>query len=317
MIEQLKKESFTAPLLVLAVTLLTALSGKVLENAAITKADDLLLTYVILELMIFVLPGVFYTKCKKKGYNSQLHLISIGFSQLPFILLMALVMATGGTLIGLCYSHFGLSYDNSTAFWQDALLLSEGELFENEKEVVLLSLTLAVVPAFAEEFLFRGVLLTEYSRYGAFSSLLITSLLFAIVHFDPILTPVYFLAGMALGYTAIATRSVFAAGVTHALFNLYSFFVSPLVSNFISLEGGTAAVFYAIIVLFLICMMLALGEGQRLFSGYSVSGISSPRRVKRRFAALHPAFEALSPTFLLCILLFVLVALKVIPAPNG
>ena len=314
---KLKGAAFTAPLTVLAAAALTALSSKVVLQTPPNGAEDLLLTYVILELLIFVLPGVFYAKCKQKGYAGQLHLISFGFSQLPFILLMTLVMATGATLLGLLYGHFDLQFDSSATFWQDALLLSEGELFASEKEVVLLSLTLAVVPAFAEEFLFRGVLLTEYSRYGVFPALLVTSLLFAIIHFDPLLFPVYFLAGMALGYTAFATRSVFAAGVTHSLFNLYSFFVSPLVSNFISLEGGTVAVYYVVTVLFLICLMLAFGEGERLFAGYSFSGLSSPRRIQKTFAALHPAFEALSPTLLLCILLFILVALKVIPSPNG
>lgn len=317
LLKSLKRESFTAPLTVLAAAALTALSGKVLDAVNPNGTEDLLLTYVILELLIFVLPGVFYAKCKPKDYTGRLHLISFGFSQLPFILLMTLVMATGATLVGLLYSHFDLQFDSSAAFWQDALILSEGELFESEKEVLYLSLTLAVVPAFAEEFLFRGVLLTEYSRYGVLPALLITSLLFAIIHFDPLLAPVYFLAGMALGYTAFATRSVFAAGVTHALFNLYSFFVSPLVSNFISLEGGTVAIYYVVIVLFLICLMLAFGEGERLFAGYSFSGLSAPRRIKKRFAALHPAFEAISPTLLLCILLFILVALRVIPPPNG
>ncbi len=311
----MKKASFTAPLPVLAAALLIALSGRVLETAAKGGTEDLLLTYVVLELIIFVLPGVLYAKCKQKGYTAGLHLISFGFSQLPFILLMTLVMATGSILLGLCYSHFDLQFDSSASFWRDALILSDGEIFENEKEVLYLSLTLAVVPAFAEEFLFRGILLTEYSRYGAFPALLVTSLLFTVIHFDPLLAPVYFLSGMALGYTALATRSAFAAAVTHALFNLYSFFVAPLVSNFISLEGGTVAIYYVIIVLFLISMMLAFGEGERLFAGYSISGLSFPRRIQKRFAALPPALETLSPTLLLCILLFVLVALKVLPAP--
>ncbi|MBP3322438.1 MAG: CPBP family intramembrane metalloprotease [Clostridia bacterium] len=313
MIEKLKKESFTAPLLVLAVALLSVLVGSIPVMDAIQSKEELFLTSVILELLIFVLPGVFYAKCKKRGYTSQLQLISFGFSKLPLVVLMSLVMAMGAILMSLIYTHFGLSFDSSTSFLQEAVALSGEAYFESEKDVVYLALVLAVVPAFAEEFFFRGILLKEYSRYGMFPSILVCALFFAMLHFDLTLFPVYFLAGMALGYTAYATRSAFAAGAVHAIFNLFSLFVSPLVSNFISLESGKIAVFYVVTVLFLLLLMLAFGEGERLFAGYSVSGISSPRRVQKRFAALPPSFEMLSPTFLICVLLFVLVALKILP----
>lgn len=313
--KRLSREVFTAPLLVLAICALMLLANFALSKAAFQNQETLLFSYVIVELLIFVLPGVFYVKCKKRGYAADMQLISFGFSQLPIIVLMFFIMALGGVLASLIYSHFGISYDSAAKIWQDALSLSGGEFFTDEQTVIYLSLVLAVVPAFAEEFLFRGVILKEYSRYGMLTALLVSSLFFAMLHFDLTLFPVYFFLGMALGFTAYTTRSVFASAIVHSLYNLFSLFIAPLVSNFISLEKGKIAVFYVVAVLFLLFLMLALGESERLFAGYSISGISSPKQVKKRFSALPASFEVLSFTFLLCAALFILIAFQILPAP--
>ncbi|MBQ8911857.1 MAG: hypothetical protein IJY89_04745, partial [Clostridia bacterium] len=166
MLESFKKETFTAPLLVLSICLFMALSNFAVSFVEFESRQDLLLTYAVMELLVFVLPAVFYVKCKKRGYAADMQMISFGFSQLPLILLMFFVLSLGGILFSLVYTYFGISFDSSAKIWQDALSLSKGDFFENEKTMVYISLVLAVVPAFAEEFVFRGVLLKEYSRYG-------------------------------------------------------------------------------------------------------------------------------------------------------
>ncbi|MBQ7847083.1 MAG: CPBP family intramembrane metalloprotease [Clostridia bacterium] len=309
------KESFTAPLLVLFVIALTFLSKKAPDLLQFSSREDLFLTYTVLELLIFVLPGVLYTKMKPRGYCADMNLISFGFSQLPQIILMFLVMVFGGVLMGLAYDHFGIAINTAGTLRQDAQMLFESGLSGNAKELVYLCLALAVVPAFAEEFLFRGVLLREYRPYGMLCAVSVTSFFFAILHFDILLFPFYFLAGMALGFTAYCTRSAFASGVVHALYNLFSFFVLPIINNFLSLESGRIAVFYSVVVLFLLFLMLAFGEAERLFSGYSTAGLPRMRLQKKKFAALPACFDVLTIPFLLCVLLFVLGSLQIIPLP--
>jgi membrane protease YdiL (CAAX protease family) len=315
MLERFKRSAFTAPLLVLAICALMLLIGNALSGMHFESKQSLLLTYAAAELFVFVLPGVFYAKCKKRGYVEELQLISFGFAQLPLIALAFFVMVFGSILASLVYGHFGVSFDSSAEIWQDALALSGGDFFSNEQDVIYLSFVLAVVPAFAEEFVFRGILLKEYSRYGVFSAVTVTSLFFAMLHFDTLLFPLYFLSGMVLGFTAYTARSVFASSILHSLYNLFSLFIAPLVSNFISLEQGKIAVFYVAAVLFLLFLMLALGECERLFAGYSISGLSSPKQTKKRFAALPASIEVLSLPFLICIVLFILGVLQIIPFP--
>ena len=132
----------------------------------------------------------------------------------------------------------------SAALWMvafEAYLLFEGwslasQLSEEDKErlksdflavpfwVVLL--TGAVAPAIAEEFFFRGFVLSAFrSKLTAFRSVLFTALLFGLFHViaGSVLSIEKFLPtiilGMAIGYVAIRTKSLFPGILLHALHN--------------------------------------------------------------------------------------------------
>lgn len=139
----------------------------------------------------------------------------------------------------------------SAALWMvafEAYLLFEGwslasQLSEDDKErlksdflavpfwVVLL--TGAVAPAIAEEFFFRGFVLSAFrSKLTAFRSVLFTSLLFGLFHViaGSVLSIEKFLPtiilGMAIGYVAIRTGSLFPGILLHALHNSLVFSMS-------------------------------------------------------------------------------------------
>lgn len=312
MIEKLKKNVMTAPILVLVVGVLTVLVGTVLKKLNYTSVEELFLTYSVAELLIFVLPGIFYVKLKPRGYATKMNLVSFGFTKLPLVLLMFLAMAFGSVLMNILFAGGNIGGELA----ENALEMADGDYISDARMILYVALTLGVIPAFAEEFIFRGILLCEYRKYGMFPSVLITSALFAMLHFDFVLFPVYFLSGIALGFTAYAARSAVMSAILHALFNLFSLFFLPLVLNFISMETGSIVLFIAA-VCFLLCLLLALGEAERLFSGYSQAAISSevPEKRSKKKTGLFPSLEMLSPTFLVCVLLFVLGALNVISIP--
>ena len=312
MLERIKKPTFTAPLLVLVVGALSAAAQTLLKNHAFGSKEELFLTYTVAEILVFILPGIVYVKLKKKGYAADMRLVSFGFSKLPLVLRMFFVMAVGAVLINLFSTGqaFGAGLSRSATF------LSGGEYLSDARTILYVGLTLGVVPAFAEEFLFRGILLYEYRAYGAVTSVIVTSLFFAMMHFDFALFPYYFVSGLALGFTAYTARSAFAAATLHALYNLFALFALPLVLNFISLEAGVV-VFYLAGVFFLLFLMLALGECERLFAGYSTSGMTSDKRVERKKLSYPPFLQIFTPTFLVCLLLFVLGILQVIRYPSN
>lgn len=77
-------------------------------------------------------------------------------------------------------------------------------------------LLLAVLPAFAEEFLMRGVVLNAASRKRDYSyAILITAGMFSLMHGNPIQTVHQFLLGAVLAYVVLVSKSLWAGIFLH------------------------------------------------------------------------------------------------------
>lgn len=106
-------------------------------------------------------------------------------------------------------------------------------------EYVLAFISLVVVAPFAEELLFRGYLLGKLRKYTQFwISLLITSLLFAIVHFQWNVGFDVFALSVVLCVLRLMTKSLWSPVLLHMLKNgiaYYFLFINP---TFLSTLGG-------------------------------------------------------------------------------
>lgn len=74
---------------------------------------------------------------------------------------------------------------------------------------------LCILPAITEETLFRGVLLNEWKLLGKRKAVALTSVLFALIHFQPDAIPSVLLIGIILALTAWHTGSVYPAMIVH------------------------------------------------------------------------------------------------------
>ncbi|GEM_PF-2071502 len=94
------------------------------------------------------------------------------------------------------------------------------EMFVREgRSDLLILVSLAVVPPFCEEFLFRGVLLSGLaSRWKAPVAVLASAFLFALIH-PPLAMPPIFLLALLLGGLTAWTRSLWPAVAIHVLNN--------------------------------------------------------------------------------------------------
>ncbi len=82
-------------------------------------------------------------------------------------------------------------------------------------------LTAAVLIPVGEELFFRGLLLRGFLlRYGRRSALLLTAILFAVVHFNPWSLLSIFLVGLLLGWLVLRTGSLCCACLAHGVYNL-------------------------------------------------------------------------------------------------
>ena len=135
-----------------------------------------------------------------------------------------------GTLV---YVFFGLSVI-SVAARVNALLVSvfdyasfsEEVLWDtatsSNYELILLFFTLAVVPAFVEEFLFRGVVLSNLLPYGKGLAILGSALLFGMMHQN--IEQLFYAtaAGVVLGWIYVETESIWPCVLLHFCNNFRS-----------------------------------------------------------------------------------------------
>lgn len=90
---------------------------------------------------------------------------------------------------------------------------------ENARELILSILLSAALPAVCEEFLFRGAILSALEPYGTKRAILISSLLFTLLHGSIIGAPGIFILGVVLGMIAVCTGSIYGSIIYHTLHN--------------------------------------------------------------------------------------------------
>lgn len=80
----------------------------------------------------------------------------------------------------------------------------------------------AVIPALAEEFAIRGVVMQSLRRFDDKFAVVISALIFSIIHGNFQQIPFAFVVGLALGYVVIRTNSIWAGVLLHFLNNFWA-----------------------------------------------------------------------------------------------
>lgn len=88
--------------------------------------------------------------------------------------------------------------------------------------VVLLFISTAILPAFFEEFAFRGVVLQPLRRYGDKFAIVMSSFLFGLIHGNLIQGVFAFCIGLAIAYFVVATESIWIGVLIHFINNAFA-----------------------------------------------------------------------------------------------
>lgn len=87
-------------------------------------------------------------------------------------------------------------------------------------QAVLWGMAVALIPAFCEEFLFRGLVLPQLLPYGKTVAVIGSALLFGLMHANPAQMLYATVAGIVLGLVAIESGSIWAGVLIHLFNNL-------------------------------------------------------------------------------------------------
>lgn len=110
---------------------------------------------------------------------------------------------------------------------------------------IITILCYAVVPALIEEFAFRGVVLQPLRKYGDKFAIIVSSLIFSLMHGNMVQIPTAFISGLALGYFCIKTESLWTSVMIHFVNN----FISSIMSIYFG-QNPDASDMPAMIILF-------------------------------------------------------------------
>lgn len=121
-------------------------------------------------------------------------------------------------------------------------------------------LSTAVEPPLAEEFLFRGVILGVLRRYGDGFAVLMSSVLFGLMHGNFVQIPFAFIVGLILAFVTVRTNSLLPGMLIHFFNNFLAVFYDILdyntdssTANFIYFAITIATVAIALLAVFLLC----------------------------------------------------------------
>ena len=107
----------------------------------------------------------------------------------------------------------------------------------------------ALIPALVEEFIFRGVVMQSLRRFGDGFAIVMSSVVFALMHGNLVQAPFALVVGLTIGYLVIITGSMWVGLIIHFLNNLFAC-ILQVVFDSISLELASviSLAYYGILI---------------------------------------------------------------------
>lgn len=176
---------------------------------------------------IFVPFFLGYLYQKKRGLIKELPLGTPYDSKaavlLVFVGLMCCIAGSYVTnfLSALAENMFGITFTMPT----------DETVLDTLPKILLTVLGTAVIPAFVEEFAIRGTVMQPLRRYGDKFAILMSALVFALMHGNMVQIPFAFIAGIAIGYAVTVTGSMWVGVAIHFLNNFAAVMMQVAVDN--------------------------------------------------------------------------------------
>ena len=298
-----KKIKFITPTLLVLATYALLLFSKIVDLTLINRENEYY-TVVILQLMIFLLPGAIWCKYRGDGYLRGLRMRLPRPSSYLLMLSGTLLMISGGLLLSVAFGGLE-SLSQNFSLYDTFISKSNGTVPSN----IYLLIAYAVIPAICEEFIFRGILCHEYEKGGVVRAVVFSALFFAMLHFNPINILTYLFSGVILALVLYASRSLFAAIITHLLYNIFGLFGQRYMNTLYKITGSETFFIFIVAFIFLLSAALFCRQAAKLYKKHLYDGVSSnyrkpvaktPEEIRASF--LEVVFE---PATILCVIFYV------------
>lgn len=232
---------FTVVASIVAV-IIALLSGAFSKVNLLYDDDNMVMAYQIIATILFILiPFVIaYAVLKKKKiagvlpmgttYNSK---AAAGLTMLCVPLMIFSTFAIN-LVSSIIQELFGITF--TTGVEDPKILGAEG--------IFIAVLSTAVLPAILEEVVVRGIIMQPLRRFGDKFAIVASALIFGIMHGNMVQIPYTMVAGLFLGYLAIATGSLWPSIILHFVNNFYSVALLAAYDNWGDTAGGVVAILF-------------------------------------------------------------------------
>lgn len=283
--------------MIVVLTLLTLV--ELIDPTVLGDGAERYLSLIILELLVYALPAVFFCRLRGRDYGARLRVRFFSPSCI-FLIVSALLAQLSGCAL--------LNYGVERLFPGGESTAVYAGVAEAGLPAVL---AMCILPAVAEEFLFRGILLAEYETVSVPFAVIVSALCFGMIHLNFRQLPAYVFSGVILAIVLYATRSLLAAMLLHMLHNIASLWTDIYVVRFSAAVGERSVllVFLLMCVLFLSLIFLFL-EAQQIYRDYGERAVASPYVRRRKRGEPSGALEAIStPPFVIFVIMYIIFTL--------
>ena len=300
------KENILSPLLVLAIIVIVT-AVNFIPAEAIGIKDNPYLAVVVIQLLSYAIPALFYSRIRGKELTPKLKLRFFKPSQILFLIMATVFLICGTVLISMAMYKFAPNAFEASAVSEYAAFAMNRRLFDG----VYLIVAFAVLPAITEEFVFRGIILGEYQHRGVVLASMISSAMFAMAHFSIVRFPIYFFSGLVLALVVFATRSVLAGMVIHALNNTFVLFAEKFITNAVDKQNVSLTLLVIILgALALLSLLIMCFEAHTIYRRYSDANVESDHALMNKKGKFEQIAETFfSPTFLILLIVYIIVCL--------
>ncbi len=191
------------------------------------------------------IPGLFYFLISKSNISETISVKYVKQNILWPIVFMgmatAMVANYATDILQQNFSIFGI--ENTKVMSE-----STNTFFEN----ILYFVSTAIVPAFAEEFAFRGIIMGTLRKYGDVFAIITSSVMFGIMHGNIVQIPFAFILGLVFAYIDCKTNSIIPSIIIHFINNFYSVMMDILRNSGDLNDRKTTSFYFLIISVFCI-----------------------------------------------------------------
>ena len=228
---------------------LTIFFPKIITNLKISGIPIQLMSMIASIFAAFI-PGLFYFVFSKSDMSETIKVNRVKLRILIPIVFMGMAVCmianVAADILNQNFAFFGL--ENT---------LDMDTSSENLAESMFGVVSTALMPAIAEEFAFRGIVLGSLRKYGDTFAIIASAVMFGAMHGNIVQIPFAFILGLVFGFAVCKTNSLIPAIIIHFINNSYAVILSAIQNAKLFDDRTFIMIYFIIVILFCIFGCLA------------------------------------------------------------